>query len=69
MKKCPKCGKEMKDCCEKYNEFIKKYQKDDPALYSVGHNCGQSEYICDKCGYREYNNDIPLIRSNLVFVP
>ena len=49
MKDCPKCGQPMKTCCEAYNDAIKA----NPALFSVGHSCGQEEYNC-KCGHRKY---------------
>ena len=55
---CPKCGNEMKTCCELYNEFMEKYKDKDPTLYQVGHFCGPSEWVCQKCGCRKYKMNI-----------
>lgn len=51
---CPKCGGEMKTCCQLYAEFMEKYEDKDPALFQVGHSCGPAEWICQQCGHRQY---------------
>jgi len=47
---CPKCGAEMKTCCQLYSETHQTFEQ----MAKEPHSCGPSEWICQKCGYKEY---------------
>ena len=46
--KCPNCGAEMKTCCQ----LVAEAQRKAGIIYQ--HSCGPSEWVCERCGHRQY---------------
>ena len=46
--KCPNCGAEMKTCCQ----LVAEAQQKAGIIYQ--HSCGPSEWVCERCGHRQY---------------